>query len=1197
MKRILYVLISISFVLMGGLKAQQFAVGDTATFEYYDAGFFSGFYSAKYMCRAVTDNAYIFSEEEPYKITEVYTGSGQVIVYDPANLKFFKLGDDGWSSFGVAGVKYSGKGDLKTLRGNRYHFYAVATDGAYVFNGSSWSKKIDRKDILDIAASPLATANLTQYLPYFLAKFSILSTNRNYMGSVIKLPVDLFLDEGFEPEYGEDTTLSEWTVSGNVSVNRSIISGQQYYVMTLTGNSSATKTFSLDASLFKFRVVPIVTNTDANASVEFLTSNGAQVFTLQFVDDSLFVGDTLLSELSRYSISKIWGIADVANNRLEIYLGDSLLYSDSAFSFGGQSVAKLTLTSTSGTIYFDELNVIPVISGIYGHPSSKNAFYLATSDGIYLYNSGSWSKIYEGSVTRLYPVDDNTLYALTADNLIVKTNDRGANWDTLPNTTLNNVYSFTVNPDNADIVVAVGTPGVVEYSNGTWQSISDSLLNWSPPEFVDTIYAAGFKDGSTLVLGTGQGVFMSEGSIENLVEKNSGILKSFINNDQVQLLVQYADSAYSAMNSFFGGLARDIDNDSRVVVLAGDLSPKLTSGETKIIPILGVMSPDLNYIRDANHPHGDGHEVIEIDVYDDSLNQYISSAHETWRYATYRAMAKLFFWTHDTEEETWMIEGMGGIGEYLAKYNVGDPDTAEYKISPLYSLKKIEESPYKVDMFVASLNRPYLFLLHLWSKYGLQAVQSIFSDATIPSSIVGLARVARIVGVNQNDLYKEWVIDVFKHEYMDLTPNLSINFVEKLFPPKYATRQTFLNWSFGGFAIDLAQSDTLNYLRFNGVVNSNGSSLFDVYYKLVGDTLINHVTGIDSHGDKLITGLTNVAGQDTTVYNFIIFFADSELADNAALTYAVKKDTIAPTIEMGYFQNSLADQNINVYLFTNEQLYDEVIDTVPSLKLISGLDTTTVDFSVFDSYADTIIYTSSFTISNAGKIYLKAELQDYAGNIVNISDSILAWYMQGGSKLTFTGFSGEILLEIPENALSISGYAIYSISNGKYYRSANPVYVLPNVNLKSPARVELTIPDGRKDYHVFVWDKGIWHDVGGAQSPSGDKIVAYVSKLGPMTLMQANGINPTNFSLKLLGSPVIVANKLSFEVSIPQPTKLSVKVFNLSGREVSKLYDGAVKAGRYNFSWRVESLRDGVYFIVVKDMRSGVRISKKVVKF
>lgn len=1196
MKRILYFLIGISFVLNGGVKAQQFSVGDTATFKYYDAGFFSGFYSAKYMCRAVSDNAYIFSEEEPYKITGVYTGSGQVIVYDPARLQFFKLGDNGWSSFGVSGVKFSGKADIKTLGGNRYHFYAVASDGAYVFNGSSWTKKIDRKDIIDVAASPLATANITQYLPYFLAKFSIFTTNRNYMGSVRKLPVDLFLDEGFEPEYGEDTTLSEWTVSGNVSVNRSIISGQQYYVISLTDNASATKNFTLNASLFKFRVIPVITNTDAQASVDFLTSDGAQVFSIEFKNDSLFIGDTLLSELSRYAISKVWGIADIANNNLEVYLGDSLLYSDTAFTFGGQSVAKLTLSVTNGTIYFDELNVVPVASGIYGYPSSKNAFYLATSDGIYVYNSGSWSKIFDGNVASLYPIDDNTLYALTDDNLIVKTNDGGVSWDTLPNTTLSDVYEFTVNPDNADMVIAVGTPGVVEYSDGSWRNISDSLLNWSPPEFVDTIYAAGFKDGSTLVLGTGQGVFMSEGSIENLVEKNTGILKSFITNEQVQLLAQYVDSAYVTMNSFFNGLARDIDNDPRVVVLAGDLSPKLTSGETKIIPILGVMNPELNYVEDANHPYGDGHEVIEIDVYDDSLYQYISSAHETWKYATYRAMAKLFFWTHDTEEETWMIEGMGGIGEYLAKYNVGDPDTGEYKISPLYSLKKIEESPYKVDMFVASLNRPYLFLLHLWSKYGLQSLQSIYTDATIPSSTVGLARISRIVGVSQNDLYKEWVLDVFRHENMDLTPNVTINFIEKLFPPQYGTRQTYLNWSFGGFSIELTQGDTLGYLRFNGV-NSNGVNLFDVYYKLVGDTVVNHVTGMDSHGDKVITGLTNVAGQDTTVYNFIVFFADSELADNAALTYAVKKDTVTPSIEMGYFQNSLADQNVSVYLFTDEQLFDEVIDTIPSLELISGTDTSVVDFSVFDTFGDTTIYSLNFTIANAGKIYLKAELQDYAGNAVELTDSVLAWYLQSGGKLTFTGFNGEILLEIPENALSISGYAIYSITSGRYYRSPNSVYVFPNVSLRFPARIELGVPDNNKRYHVYVWYDGTWHDMGGVLSATGNKVIAYINKLGPVTLMQADSAVPSVFSIRLLGSPVILTGKVSFEVSIPKSTDLSVKIFNYSGREVKELFNGHLNAGKYNFSWRVESLRDGVYFIVVKDLRSGMRFTQKVVKF
>ncbi len=1202
MRRVLYFFISISFVFIGRMNAQQFSVGDTATFKYYDAGFFSGFYTAKYLCRAVTDNAYIFSEEVPYQITKVYVGNGQVIVFDPAKKYYRKLNDnDVFSIFGysedttslIYNLNHTGKAAIKLLRTGGIQFYTVTTQGLYLYNVSNWSLRLPRRDLVDVAVSPKVPTSIIGYFPYFLAKYSILTTLRTPLGRVIKLPHDLFIDDGFEPDYSEDTLLTDWTTSGNVSVVRSILISIPHYLMHLSGNASASKSFSLPATMFKFEITPVITRNTPDGVVSFEDQSGTSAFSLTFLGDSLFLNGNNLGEFQPYSVQKIEGVVNINDGLLQIYLNDSLVYDDSNYTFDVSQVSKLQISLNSGELFLDDIAAQPIVYTIVGHHSNKNAFYLGAADGLYLYNSGTWSKIYDGNVRIVRPVSDNTVYILS-DNLILKTEDGGASWDTLPSTTLDSVYDFAVNPDNTDLLVAVGVPGIVKFADGSWQNISDSLLNWSPPEFVDTIYSVGYLDDSTIVIGTGQGVFMSEGTIENLVEKNKGILKSFITNDGVQLLAQYVDSAYTTMNTFFDGLARDVDNDPRVYVLAGDLSAKLTSGETKIIPILGVMNPELNYVEDANHPHGDGHEIIEIDVYDDSLNQYVSSAYETWKYATYRAMAKLFFWTHDTKEENWLIEGIGGLGEYLAKYNPGDPDTAEYELSPLYSLKKILVTPYKVDQYVASLNRPYLFLLHLWAKYGIQTLQSIYSDATIPSSVVGLARIARITGVDQNDLYKEWILDVFKHENMDLTPNLNVNLIERLFPPYYSTIQSLSDWSFGGFQIVLTQNDTLNYLRFNGV-NINDSSEFDVYYGISGGTL-HHVTDWGANGDRVITGLTNT--QDTTVYNFIVFFADSQLSDNTALSYAVKKDTIPPTVDVGYFQNSLADRNINVYLFTNERLFDEVIDTIPSLYLISGLDTTTADLSIFDSYNDTIIYSSNFTLSSTGKIYLKASLQDFAGNAVEISDSVLAWYLQSGSKLTFTGFDGEILLEIPENAISVGGYAIYSISNGGFYKVSNPVYVFPNVQLKSPARVELNLPnDGKKDYHVYVWYKGTWHDAGGMLTPSGDRIVAYINTLGPLTLMQTNGIIPRRFAFKLLGSPVILSKKVSFEVSVPHPTKLSVKVYNLSGREVAKLFDGNISSGKYNFSWRVESLRNGVYFIVVKDLRSGVRFSKKVVKF
>ena len=1195
-KLLLYLLIVVSFVGFE-VRAQNYSVGDTATFEYYDPGFFSGFYSSKYMCRAVTDYAYIFSAEQPYKITGVYTGSGNVIVYDPNSLQFFKFSNGKWNKFGVSGVKFLGKSYIKQLRAGRMHFYAVATDGIYVFNGSNWTKKVDRKDVVDVTASPTVASNLTQYIPYFLTKFSVFTTKRNYMGPVIKLGTDLFVDEGFEPEYQEDTTLSEWTTTGNVAVHRSIVSGQVYYVLSLSGTSTAEKAFTLPARVFKFRVVPIISNSNAHVNVQYLDNNNSPVFTIGFGDDSLYLNDEFVAELQRYSVSKIWGEVNIPTGELKLYLGDSLIVNDTSFAFSGALVNKVRIVDNGGTIYFDEINVSPQSTGIFASPSSKNTFYLTATDGIYKYSNGTWSKIYDGSVIKLRTIDQNTIFALTGNDLIVKTTDEGTTWDTLAQSPLEKVYDFAVSPVNNELIIASGVPGIFEYSNGTWTNISGSLLNWSPPEYVDTIYAVDFSDSSTLVLGTGQGVFMSGDSLEDFNEVNTGILKSFITSEQVQLLSSYVDSAYNVMNSFFNGLARDVDNDPRIVVLAGDLSPKLTSGETKIIPILGVMNPELNYVRSAAYPHGDGHELIEIDVYDDSLNTSISSSYDIWRLATYRATAKLFFWTHDTEEEDWLIEGMGGIGEYLAKYSPGSPDTSEYKISPLYSLKKIEESPYKVDFFVASLNRPYLFLLHLWAKYGIDAIRGIFGDNISPA-VVGLSRISQVAGVSEEDLYKDWVLDVFNGRYMDMTPNLSINLVEKLFPPAYATRQTFLNWSFGGFSIELPQTDTLGYLRFNGI-NNNGNSLFDVYYKVAGDTQAVHVENMDSHGDAIISNLNPVQGEDTTVYYFIVFFANRNLDDNASASYAVKKDTIPPTVIVNYFQNSLADQNVNVYAFTNEPLYDEVNDTVPSLYLFYGNDTSIVDFSPFDTYGDTLIYSTSFTISNSGIYRLKAFLQDYAGNSYTLTDSVLAWYLQGGSKTLFTGFNGEIVLEIPENAASLSGYAMYSIIDGSgYFHSPNMVFVFPQVRLNTPARIEIPLEGHKKNEHIFVWYDHSWHDAGGTIDLRTGRIVASITRLGPITLMESsNSSAPTKFDVNLTSTNLLSSGKLSFEVSVPKATSLSANIYGPDGRLVARIFNRSVKSGKYSLSYKVDNLKNGVYFIVVRDVNHGIKVVRKVIKF
>ncbi len=49
--------------------------------------------------------------------------------------------------------------------------------------------------------------------------------------------------------------------------------------------------------------------------------------------------------------------------------------------------------------------------------------------------------------------------------------------------------------------------------------------------------------------------------------------------------------------------------------------------------------------------------------------------------------------------------------------------------------------------------------------------------------------------------------------------------------------------------------------------------------------------------------------------------------------------------------------------------------------------------------------------------------------------------------------------------------------------------------------------------------------------------------------------------------------------SLPIETKVSLSIYNLQGREVSKLIDGNMDAGYHSVVWNADSHSSGVYFI------------------
>jgi hypothetical protein len=69
-----------------------------------------------------------------------------------------------------------------------------------------------------------------------------------------------------------------------------------------------------------------------------------------------------------------------------------------------------------------------------------------------------------------------------------------------------------------------------------------------------------------------------------------------------------------------------------------------------------------------------------------------------------------------------------------------------------------------------------------------------------------------------------------------------------------------------------------------------------------------------------------------------------------------------------------------------------------------------------------------------------------------------------------------------------------------------------------------------------------------------------------------------------------------FKVTLPQRQKLSVKVFDLLGREVAEIFNGVKPSGRHEFSWNAINSSSGVYFVKVNAGEFSKTISVMLVK-
>jgi flagellar hook assembly protein FlgD len=92
----------------------------------------------------------------------------------------------------------------------------------------------------------------------------------------------------------------------------------------------------------------------------------------------------------------------------------------------------------------------------------------------------------------------------------------------------------------------------------------------------------------------------------------------------------------------------------------------------------------------------------------------------------------------------------------------------------------------------------------------------------------------------------------------------------------------------------------------------------------------------------------------------------------------------------------------------------------------------------------------------------------------------------------------------------------------------------------------------------------------------------YLAKLSPDLSVEENeNTQKISLGLKILPNPVVDNAKIEYQ--LPTDTKVTLKIYDISGRVVDKLIDNVVKPkGVHSVPWHGKDIPAGVYFCRLK---------------
>ena len=656
------------------------------------------------------------------------------------------------------------------------------------------------------------------------------------------------------------------------------------------------------------------------------------------------------------------------------------------------------------------------------------------------------------------------------------------------------------------------------------------------------------------------------------------------------------------------GVPVDTDGDPKIWIVLATIPTKYNSSQTSQSPRNNMVHVD---VQDLNGEFN-AHDIFYLNLHTfATTGSTLPKAKAMRRIYMANGLAILSRLSQNQLEEQWLYRGLGSIAQYLC-FGFTESEysndlshewiLSQFRLSPYIELTNALASNQKGN-WAGSRGQQYLWLMYLMQREGEDIIHDIATSDSTGMMNVALAIDPSVVDTlaiqtNVVPIYNDWIICNLVSAYRDDMSG-GIYTYAFLAGSEYqfghigsgaAFAHTFNSYPLDELWIAPAGSGlqapiwAIQYCAFNSGYSGSPMIYFNGMFSDGGGSgsVINSawdawVVSVDTLAEELHS-VSPVALND--VYNGSFTLAGDEaylvVTNNlqggiSDARYVLSQDTNVPDVLLSAHQNSINDQYITLYTTLYEAVPEGFDWYGPIFTATHGDSTGTFDMSPFYG----TLWDVRFSAWDAGAFTLTVAGYDSTGlTATNSLAASVGWASTGGLRLEVT----DIRLDIPGGSVApgtmvtmceadMLGLAIETQTSIESVAGQMTGVLAGPVSMPDAAGT-LSFPAGSSDGAVYRYTAEGWERLdswfqGGRMMASVNDGGIYVYGEGPGV---ASPVIPADFRFN--GTyPNPFSSEAAISFSLPINGRVSVTVFDMSGRIVRVLNDTELQAAEHTLVW------------------------------